>query len=388
MPMNGSRRAAYVFAFSGAMLLACSVGGCHGGSRATTRSAQSFGDQSELPAPVRTSDTYEAFGLLGYRPEWVGYAVMPSGRRVTLVSIFDDIVTVHNTGNLLSALETRTGAIRWSAQMASSQERFVGTGRTASGDVLSCSQGEVFVLDSKTGIPKDRHRLVSLANTPPVVVDAMVLFGCNNGEVLALNLNSGYKQWGHVLTGAIRADLVRVRDYVAAVSDGGDVVVLEPTRGELRGRAKIFGGSDAPIAASEEALFISSLDQSLWSFGLDGAPAAWRMRTEFPLRDKPVYHEGHVYAAVPGQGLVCVNAATGEKKWTLEGQGGHVVGVRGDKLVVWDGATAVTVDPERGDADNRVTLEGTRDLLTDAFVDGNLYAITPRGQVSKFSPRK
>jgi hypothetical protein len=43
---------------------------------------------------------------------------------------------------------------------------------------------------------------------------------------------------------------------------------------------------------------------------------------------------------------------------------------------------------QRGDVVARVNLPGIKLVMTDAFVDGNLYTSTAKGEVSKFSPRK
>lgn len=392
--------AAVVVALAGAVpLAACARGGAQSGSQSgartspspaatTTKAAAStHGDSSKLPE-VQMLERFDAAAVLGYRPEWVGYAVMPGGRSVRYMDVLGDVVAVHNSGNLISVLETSTGRLRWSLELGSPLERFVGTAQAGNGDLLCCQQGEIQVLDAKTGVLKDRQRLEVIANTAPIVFDTMVIFGCPTGEVLGHNLTSGYKQWGHKLRGAIVADLVRVGDNVAAVSSGGEVVILDPRRGSRIGGAKVFGGTDAAPAASERSVFIASLDQSVWSFDQFGGPARWRERTEFPLKQAPVYHDGGVYVAIPGQGLVSFDSEIGVRNWTAAGVSGEVVGIRGDNLIVWDGKVMSTVDRQRGDVVARVDLQGIRYVMTDAFVDGNLYTSTAKGEVSKFSPRK
>lgn len=373
--------------------LAGVVAGCEGGGGRSSaggpaRSAVSYGETSALPA-VQKAESFDAMTTLGYRAEWVGYAVMPGGRRVRYADVFDDVIAVHNSGNLLSVLESSTGAVRWSLELGSPLERFVGTARSASGDILACQQGEIMVLDAKTGVLKDRQRLAVIANTAPAVVGNMVIFGCPTGEVLAHNLISGYKQWGHMLSGTVTADPVRVgENNVAVVSAGGDVVILDARRGTQIGRSKIFGGSDAAPGASDSAVFVASLDQSVWGFSETGGRELWRVRTERPLREPPVFHEGNVYVAVPEQGLVCLSASDGVRQWTAAGVGGSVIGVRGGRLLVWDGRIATTIDPQRGDVIARVELPGLQSLNPDAFVDGNLFAVGIRGEVGKFSPRR
>lgn len=331
---------------------------------------------------------YDALARLGYGPQWNAFIPVSRGQRVKTIDPFDDMLIAHETGNTVSVLEPNTGATRWALDLAGPLTKFTGNTRLEDGDVLSVNEGELFVLDGRSGIIKKRQNLAELASTPPVVAGNIVVVGCANGEVLGHNLLSGYKLWGYGMQGSIRGDVVPVGPYVGAVSDRGQVAILDPRRGTSVGRAEIFDGVHVSPASSDSAMYIAGRDRSVWAFSATTrGNAIWRERTERPLRAKPVYHDGAVYVTIGERGLTALDAYTGEQKWANSEARGEVVAVRRGRLIVWDGETALAVDPERGDVQERVKLPGISVIATDAFVDGNVYVAEPGGLVQKFSPR-
>lgn len=396
---RSARWAAASLLISGLLIaLGCSSSRASGGARATTQapaappaaSATTSGAPKPAPLPEpKALERFDAFAALGYLPEWIGYAVVTSRQKVLFADVLGDVIAVQDTGNSLTIMESSTGANRWTLDMGSNLTKFVGNVRRDTGEIICSSQGEVFVLDAATGVLKERQKLAVITNTRPAVVGNMLVFGCPSGEVLGHNLKSGFKQWGNRIRGSITATPVRVGELVGAVSQAGDVLIVDPRTGSGIGRGEIFDGIDADPAGSDTTLFISGKDRSVWAFDQAGRRPLWRLRTESPLTFSPTYHEGRVYAAVPGDGLVCLNAADGASLWTSKGLQGSVVGVRNNRLIVWEGNGIVSaVDPKRGDVLDRVVLPNTDLLRTDALVDGNLYAVSLKGEVQKYSPRR
>jgi outer membrane protein assembly factor BamB len=189
------------------------------------------------------------------------------------------------------------------------------------------------------------------------------------------------------MSGAIEADPVLVGDAIGLVSQAGDVLILDAVSGSAIGRNRIGGGPGAPLAATDDTLFVASLDQSLYAFNREGGTTRWRKRTETPLRDRPVLHEGRVYCTIPDQGLTAFDAGTGEEAWSAEGVGGYVVAVRDGRPIAWDGREAVSLDPETGQVIERARLEHVDFVLTDTLVDGTLYTVSEHGVVVRFNPR-
>lgn len=353
------------------------------------------GSKAEKPAdataPAATPSQAKAANpmlALGYRPEWTGYPQVDARAGIKSIDALGDVLAVHDNRNILTVMEPGTGRNRWSLDLGSPLMKFVGNAREAD-NLYACSESEVQVLDVRTGQIKARQRLDSLANTHPVVVHGMAVFGCSNGEVLGHSLVTGYKAWAYRLSGTVTADPVTVGPFVSVVSQTGDVIMLDPRNGESLGRRRaIFGGLSNHPVANDGTVFIAGTDQSLWAIA-DTGKLSWRVRTPDPLTAQPAVFENSVIVHVPSAGLSAYDTASGAKLWSNKDVGGHVVGVRAGKLVVWDKAAGslLTLDAKRGDVHDRAPVPNATLISTDAFTDGNLFIGNKDGSVDKLSPR-
>lgn len=333
---------------------------------------------------------HDSYGRLGYRLDWTGFPVITAPGPVKAIEAYDDVVVVQEAGNTVSVLEASTGETRWSDQPAARLTRFVGIGREGNRLFVS-SEAEVFILDLQTGNQLDRQEFEKLVSTEPVRADGLLIYGTGTGEILAHLLYSsvdGVKLWGYDMPGSIRANPVKVGEaIVGAVTQTGDLAFVQAADGQLVSRNRVYGGMATHPVADDQRMYIASLDQSLYAFEAATGAQVWRYRTEAPLDRQPTLHDGRLYIELPGEGLVAFDAATGEKLWGNKDVTGTVIGISRGDLLVWNGREAAVVDPARGDLIDRVSLPGVQRLELDRFADGNLYAVSTAGLVSKFVPR-
>lgn len=336
-----------------------------------------------------TPSQAEQWSKLGYRLDWRGFPTMLPGETVRFLDILGDVVAVQESAGVVSVLEARSGITRWSDQVAGRLTKFVGNIRE--GDrLLVSSESEVYFYDIATGNLKNKQRLAQVVNTKPVKVNDILVYGCANGQLLGHYTINGFRAWGSGLTGSIETDplLLGTSGRIAISSTTGDLIIIDGQTGLSQGRGKMFAGPGAPFAASDVALYIASSDQSLYAFNADTGAQIWRKRTEAPLVRKPVLHDGRLYCDLGGKlGLTCMEPGTGKEVWHNEKVTGEVVAIRNKRLVVWNGTTAATLDPAKGVIVESVKLDNIAMIKADALVDGNLYAATSNGIVSKLSPK-
>jgi hypothetical protein len=277
--------------------------------------------------------------------------------------------------------------VRWSSDLTGPLTKWTGIVREEgeAGRLLVSSESELFMMAVGTGTLVGRERYERVVNTAPLPAGPCVVAGTSTGVVQAHLVGRNVSAWNHGMQGAIDARLARVGDYIAAVSQAGDISWLTDN-GSLVGRARILGPLDCAPATDGNALFIAGRDQSVWAFDTAGNQL-WRYRTSNPLRRSPVVHDGVVYCDLGALGLTAFDAASGVVKWHAKDVHGVVIGVRAKRLLVRDDAGITTVDPARGDAIDRVTLPGVGLVAPDTFVDGNLYAISNTGVLAKFTLR-
>lgn len=359
---------------------------------ASDKAASTDGASTSPARPVAADDKpapqteLEKYAALGYRLEWRGSGLVSRGGRSLFFTPSNDILLFQDTGNTLTCLDASTGRSRWATSPERKITRFVGNARRDD-RVYAASQSELFVLDARTGEPLERHQLAIVVDSPPLLVGNMAVFGGAAGEVLGHNLLSTYKQWGYRLDGAIKAHPVVAAGAVGVVSQGGDVIILDPIDGSSYGRNRVYGPLQNNPVASDDLLFVASTDQSVYAFRLSDGTLAWRSRNERPITDQPAFFNGRLYVSIPMRGMVCFDASSGDEIWTARNVSGEILGIRDGRLIAWDGADAVALDPANGDEVVRVTLPGIWQLVIDGFDNGPIYAVTADGHISKFGPR-
>lgn len=358
--------------------LAMLAGGCKSGGSADPDGVGS--------GPASNQVLHDAWGALGYRLDWQGFAAVPSGGRVRQFDVGSDAIVVQESGSQVSLMEKGDGSLRWTNGLATRLTRF--TGADILGDrVLMSSEAEVIGLDIENGNVVTRQSFQRVVNTPPAIFGGIAVYGTASGEVVGHVLSNGVKMWGFQTNGAIDRGAVDVNGVAGVVSQGGDVVFLDPQSGVLYGRVSMYKGVASNPVAGSGAMYVAGLDQSLYAFEPNGRQR-WRFRTEHALTAQPTFHNGAVYCEIPGMGLVSIDAAGGSRRWASSEARGTVVAERNGMLVVFNGRETLLVDPNDGAIVSRQATPNVQRLVAEEFVDGALYAVSSTGSVARLIPRR
>ena len=362
-----------------------------GCSSSSTTSAGAEDDTNTSKAPISPKDwtiNHAGWSELGFEWQWTGFPPLQPGGIIDHATAYKDMLVFQGSGSTLSVLETNTGKVRWSRQMDRPTTRFVES--TRRGETLfTASDTELWELDLRNGNTIDRDSLGTLINTSPLIVDNLAIFGTLAGELFAFQMDNDFKLWSYKFDGPINIPAIRVNDqFIAALSEKGDLRTLETINAHSGMNVRIAGGSDTDLLTDNVGIYIASKDQSLYAFDIEDGFRFWRKRASAPITVQHTLHEGVVYATTDDSGLVAIDAATGDELWTNEDIGGWVVTIIDDKeLIVWSGFELLAIDIDRGDIISRMKLKDIAGIRTDSISDGNLYVITFEGSVAKFSLR-
>lgn len=370
-----------------AALVVLAGGGCTSTGQPSDKGPdKASGAASRSAFPV----VHDDWAKMGYRLDWVGFPFVdapPRGQGVRVLTQ-PDVLILQDRNSTVSVMETTTGKVRWSVDLAGPLTKFVSLDRDPSrpDQVLVCSETEAFTLSLATSNLLGRERFERVVNTRPVLAGDVAIFGTSSGEIYAHLLGRGVKAWGFVAHGGFDADPVVIGGVIGFVSQGEDVCFLTPS-GTLVGRARIYGSLGNDPVTDGRLMFIAGLDQSVWAFEPSGA-RAWRFRTSSPLRTQPAFHKDTLYVDVPGSGLVALDPGTGAQKWVCTSvTSGTVIETRGGRLLIWTGRGLALVDPGNGDIVDQVATPGIASVHADASEDANLFVVSDRGVVAKFVPR-
>lgn len=341
--------------------------------------------RTELPGlAAPTAD--DPMIALGYRSEWSTFAARTEGSRLARISVLGDVVVAQDSASVISLISDSTGEVRWATRLGSPLTKFLGTFREGK-RLITSSDTELFFHDLDTGTLLTKQRLQRVVNTRPVQFGDILIFGTASNAVYGHWLNSGFEAFSYGIPGIIEVDPVMVTpDAAGLVTSTGAVIMLDAF-GSARTRAQMFGGVQGAVAAGNSMLFVASLDQSIYAFEPYSNQPRWRVRTEAPLRDGVIYHEGRVYLTVPGAGVTALDALTGKSVWANKDVSGTIVAIRKGELLIWSGGTLTTVGLKDGRPVASATVPGVASIKSEPFVDGVLYVTADNGQVRKYKAR-
>jgi outer membrane protein assembly factor BamB len=337
--------------------------------------------------PVVQAPT-DPYAQLGYRQAWASFSATPAGRTVQTVDVLaDGTVVVTDTGGVASGLWGGGGRLLWASNLDIPITRFLGAFDDGP-RVGVVADRRVYFVDKQQQTIVAVQQLERAVSTAPLRFESALLLGSGSGFASAHNVSTGFQSWAYAVGGALNTAPVLVgSDAAAFASDSGNVLIVDARSGRSLGRAGLYSGPAAPLAAAPDAVFVASRDRSLYALERAGAGERWRLRCDAPLRFAPVYAGGVLYCWLPGRGLSAIDPSNGQVRWSASDVSGAVVTTRGGRLVVWSAPEAVLLDAAKGTVLARVKLEDADRLLSDKATEGNLYAVSASGRVAKYQAR-
>jgi outer membrane protein assembly factor BamB len=284
----------------------------------------------------------------------------PNSVPASVPAIFSDTVYFGTYDDTMYVLDTTTGSMRWHCYMCQDGMR---SPSVANGLIYVPSMNErLYAFDSMTGASRwtfsirDTSKLFATFSDP-VVNGGIVYVGCTRDSFFALDGTTGKVKWRFDASGWISAP---------AIANG----------------TLYFGGRRV---GGDKQLFIYAVDQATgkekWRVpmtqnGLKDSPGG--------LQDTPAVADGVVYAATWNDGLLALDAATGQKKWQYAA-GSTILdapAVAYGNVYVAANGSLVALDATTGQEKWSVG-DGNRDFTTTApFIAGHVAYFTSTGYSS------
>jgi outer membrane protein assembly factor BamB len=249
-----------------------------------------------------------------FRRVWhrhIGYIEFPA-------VVSDGVAYISNLGGTVRALRMLDGKRLWF--------RKIRHGKSASspavvGDdlIVHGMDGNVRVLDRRTGRLRWRFHIGSAVESSPVVSQGIDYFGAWNGNVYALDLRRHRLRWIHhagykiTSSASLAGGTLFIGDY------GGRIWALSPRTGRVRWVNSVGGRIYGTPAVAGGRVFVPSSDgDSLTAFAVNGREL-WAIHTGAYVYSSPAVWHGRVYFGSFNGVLYSVSAASGRILWTYSG---------------------------------------------------------------------
>lgn len=209
-------------------------------------------------------------------------------------------------GNLYS-LDTRTGKRKWVFFDAD----WVGSSPCVAPDLsavfiglefgLVRKKGGVAAVDVETGnLLWSYYEMDGLTHASPAYSqkECMVICGCNDKKVYALNAKSGALKWCFETEGEVKYRAIFSKDQSLCFigSMDGAVYVLKTKTGELVTKYQtLFGIYSDPVLYEDMYLIVGSLDKYVYCWNTKNGRLLWKVQTNGRIFATPLLYNNRVY---------------------------------------------------------------------------------------------
>ncbi len=351
---------------------------------------------------------------LGYRILWQSRLPLLKSTPFQHTHLAGDAIFAVDAANSVARLRPSDGQQVWRVSVGSPVDIFRGVDwietptfattngnrqPTVEGRVYVSTDTECFVLDGSNGATASRQNFAKLPTTTPLHVGKFLIYGTLGGQIVWHHAIIGHEWRANSLDSTVRGSLAHGDGAIIAASDHGGILALDEDTAVRRWARRTFGGVLASPAVSEDAVYVASLDQYLWSFDIKTGETRWRYFTQAALRTPPFPMADVVLQFVPGEGLVCFNANTtkidGDVRWRNADVVGIPVGIvttaAGDRITLWEQSshTLTLVDPRLGSVDKTFILGSVAELqlVTEGPFAGDIFATAADGRILRLSPK-
>lgn len=153
--------------------------------------------------------------------------------------------------------------------------------------------------------------------TPPLPVDNMLLYGTQNGSLIALNRTTREMAWRFQTGSTIYSAPTIVGDTVYATSSDRRLYALQLNSGTFLWAFATQDSIAGSPAFADGLIYIASEDRRVYALDALTGRERWRFAAGGPLATSPVIADGVIYIGSDDGALYALDAKTGAVRWAF-----------------------------------------------------------------------
>ncbi len=245
-----------------------------------------------------------------------------------------------------------------------------------------------------------RHPLPGRSESSPLVHAGKVIFGCESGDIFALDAKTGKTDWTVHTGGPVKGALAFDKGMVFADNYAGEVWALDAGNGHVKWTAHTQGGgflhgggAYSTPAVAWGRVYLGGLDGRVYSYVEETGELAWSHSTGAEVYSSPAAAEtSHspptVYIGSEDKHFYALDARTGEVRWDRS-VGGIVLG---SSSVVGETAYVSVIGPNIGtfgyDVESgKKVFSNDQGEYNPVISDGKKIYLTGTSTIRAFKPQ-
>jgi outer membrane protein assembly factor BamB len=222
--------------------------------------------------------------------------------------VSEDIVYISLSQGLNFALDSKSGKEIWNRKIKdeildlklSEDLVFIGTNKG------------ICAIDKETG-NIEWYKYIGEINSKLVIVNNIVIAGISNGDLYALNVNTGEKEWEYK---NINPDTIS-ECFENNICIGSDKICYcyDVKNKEIKWEFKTAGKITIPPKFYDDTVYIGSWDGNLYAVDIKKGNLKWNFKTGWGIDTTPAISNGRVFTGSTDNNFYCLDEKSGELLW-------------------------------------------------------------------------
>ncbi|HEX2997916.1 MAG TPA: serine/threonine-protein kinase [Anaerolineales bacterium] len=244
------------------------------------------------------------------------------GGIVARPSFYDGNLYFGSEDKRLHVISARTGKVVWTYY---TDGPIRSSPALAEGHVfLGSDDNRIHAVNWNTGRVAWRFEAADAVRSTPFILRDLVYVGCESGDYYAIDFR-GELKWRFHAKRSITASTVGTDQALYFSSMDSTLYALDPRNGWVLWRFRMGKPSISTPCFVDDLIFVGSSDAFIYAVDSRSAKEVWRFRTEHQVNSSPVIYKDSLYCGSVDGNLYCLEYRTGRLRWKFA-TGGAITG--------------------------------------------------------------
>lgn len=193
--------------------------------------------------------------------------------------------------------------------------------RIAEGHIfIGSDDRHLHAVNLNTGRMAWRFETADAVRSTPFVINNMAYIGCESGDYYAIDFR-GELRWRFHAKRAITSSTTGTDQALYFSSVDSTLYALDPRNGWVLWRFRLGKASISTPCTADELVFVGASDGFIYAVETRSSKEVWRFRTEHQVNGSPVIYKDSLYCGSVDGNLYCLEYKTGRLRWKFGTEG-------------------------------------------------------------------
>ena len=207
----------------------------------------------------------------------------------------------------LICIEKEIGTSIWTYEISGERKtRSIRSSPASDGKVIvfGCDNGSMYAVDVNDGRLRWSAKTRASILASPSIQEGRVFIGSTDSTFYAFDVATGKQLWAQAVSGKINSSQAADKKHVYVATVNGTVYCLAGDDGSIVWKINTNGVINSAPLVSGATVYIGSLDRTLYALDSRSGEIIWRFKTDGRIKTMPVISQKHLFILAEDRSVV------------------------------------------------------------------------------------